>query len=268
MRLALLVLISVSLVVTPVMASEAAPPPAPEVAPEAAPEYPPPELLKKSRVWTGVGATMTATGGAMLVSGLFLGSAIARGELVLPSSQPTLGSGEFQRPGGGTLISVLFGGGVLLGFVGLPLLSAGVYMNKQLRRTIKGAEKVPRIVAAEERYWNAYLGTMFAQAMMVAGGGQMLLGVLTIVAVAATVGTDVYQPYFWAFTISPFATGAGMIAGGVAINKKSKAKMEAVWDEVDPLRQKPEPVSLGPDVRITRHGAGEVRASFGWAFAF
>ena len=67
--------------------------PAPEPEPElAAPArvddlgrpFPDPLLLRRSRTWTGLGAGMTGLGSAMVVTGLFVGSAFARGEIVPP----------------------------------------------------------------------------------------------------------------------------------------------------------------------------------------
>ena len=195
---------------------------------------------------------------------MFLGSGFARGELAPPLIGNLNATQSALLP---TL--TLLGGGVVFGFLGVPTLSAGLYMNKQLRRTIKGAEKVPRTVANEERFWNAYLGKMFAQTLMVAGGGSILLGTLGMVAVGALVATDRYDPLYWLIPAGLFVGGGVMLGGGLALNKQSKERMEDVFDEVDPMRQKQASVfSLGPSVSVTRHGQDELRAAFGWAFAF
>jgi len=276
-RFPLLILLALTLAVGPAFAEE---PPAeepsveePSVEPTVAPgkvdslgrEFPSPYLLQQSRARLGLGLVFTITGGVMVVGGLFLGSSYARGEL----QAPLLGTlSEGQSAAVPTLL--LFGGGVGFGLVGVPMLSAGMFMNKQLLRTIKGAEKVPRTVANEERYWNAYIGKMYAQALMVAGGGEILLGTLGMVAVGALVATDRYDPLYWLIPAGLFVAGGTMLAGGLALNKKSKEQMEAVFDEVDPMRQPQATLySLGPAVSVTRHGPDdEVRASFGWSFAF
>jgi hypothetical protein len=269
-RLPLLILLVLTLSIGPAWADEPMPEPAVEPAPapkrvdDLGREFPLPELLRLSRTRIGFGVGFTVAGSAMLVGGLFLGSGFARGELVAP----VVGN---LSPGQSAAIPTLglFGGGMLFAFVGVPTLSAGIFMNKQLLRTIKGAEKVPRVVANEERYWNAYLGKMFAQTLMVAGGGEILLGTLAVVAVGALISTDRYKPLYWFIPGGLFATGGTMLAGGLALSEKSKEQMNAVFDEVDPMRQKQALLySLGPAVSVTHHGPDEVRASFGWTFAF
>ncbi|MCP4872372.1 MAG: hypothetical protein GY898_27045 [Proteobacteria bacterium] len=271
MRLLLPLILAITLSAGPAWASAELP--APEPAPEPAPtkkvddlgrEYPNPELLKRSRTWSGLGIGFTAAGSGMLVTGLFLGSGYARGEL----TPPTIGNLNTTQS---ALVPTLtlFGAGVVFAFVGIPTVSAGLYMNKQLRRTIKGAEKIPRTVGNEARYWNAYIGKMFAQTLMVGGGGSILLGTLGMVAVGALVATDRYDPLYWLIPAGMFVGGGTMLGSGLALNKKSKERMEAVFDEVDPMRQKQASVySLGPRISVTRHGRDEVRTSFGWTFAF
>ena len=257
--------------------------PAPEPEPElAAPArvddlgrpFPDPLLLRRSRTWTGLGAGMTGLGSAMVVTGLFVGSAFARGEIVPPRLELAGPLGDRLGDNAGAIIPVvvLLGGGLLLDVVGVPLLSAGMFMNKQLRRTIKGAEKVPRTVANEERYWNAYASRMFAQAMMITGGGQAILGVLTLVAIAALIGTENYDPWMWLAVGGEFVAGAAFIVGGLLLARDADQKMEGVRDEVDPMRQQQALLQLVPVpafATVPRDGGpDEVRGSLTWSFAF
>lgn len=226
--------------------------------------FPDPFLLKRSRTWIGAGAVMTVSAAGLLAGGMTLGLAYAREELEVP-------------PQGTFTLLTMFVGGATLGFVGIPLLSAGWYMNQQLRRTIKGAEKVPRVVANEARYWSAYAARMYGQAMMVSGGGSVLLGVLAIVGVGALVGTDVYDPGLWAGVAMPFGAGASLIVGAILLQKAADAQMEAIRQEVDPMRQAsarpgPDPLAFVPVVTGGRgrrtDGRDETRFGLAWSFAF
>jgi hypothetical protein len=226
--------------------------------------FPDPFLLQRSRSWTGAGAVLTVGGVALLAGGMTLGLSYARGELEPP-------------PQGTFSLLTMFVGGASMAFVGLPLLSAGWYMNQQLRRTIKGAEKVPRTVANEPRYWSAYAARMYGQGMMVTGGGSILLGVLAIVGVGALVGTEVYDPGLWAGVVMPFGAGATLIVGALVLQKAADAQMEAVRDRVDPrrqtsLRRGPDPLAFVPVVTGGRgrrpDGLDETRLGLAWAFAF
>jgi hypothetical protein len=163
-------------------------------------------------------------GAALLVTGMTLLTSGARGEIVLPM-------------GASQGLSGMMSGGAGMAFIGIPLLSAGPYTTKQLLRTIKGAEKVPRTVANEQAYWDAYLRRQYAQAITVSGGGSILLGVLTLAAVGALVGTELYKPEYWLSSIGPFAGGAALLASGIAATKDADARMEAVRNAVDPMRQ-------------------------------
>jgi len=204
---------------------------------------------------------LTVAGGALVLSGLTVGSALARGQLLA-----TPGSTE------GTI--TLFAAGAALGLVGVPILSSGTFTTKQLLRTIKGAEKVPRTVANEQRYWDAYLQRQFGQALTIGGGADLLLGVLGLVVVGATVGTDFYKDWYWAVAASPFALGAAMIAGGISLQRSADKKMEAVRDEVDPLRQKSGAGGAGsfrpglPSLSMAWSSDGSPRVVAGWGFSF
>ena len=226
--------------------------------------FPDPFLLKRARSWIGVGAGMTVGAAGLLGGGMTLGLAYAREELEVP-------------PQGTFTVLTLFIGGASLGFVGIPLLSAGWYMNQQLRRTIKGAEKIPRTVCNEPAYWSAYAARMYAQGMLVTGGGAMLLGVLSIVGVGALVGTDVYDPGLWAGVVIPFGAGATLIAGAIVLQKQADARMKAVRAEVDPRyeasrRRQLDPLAFVPVVSggtLRRpDGQDETRVGLSWAFAF
>jgi hypothetical protein len=161
----------------------------------------------------------------MLVGGLFLGSALARGEV-------EAGPAGYAGMGG------LMGGGLLLLSGGLPTLSVGVYTSKQLDRTIKGAPKVPRTVANERRFWNAVMGEHMGRTIAINGGGTLLLGVVVLAAVSATVDTEFYDARYWAGVGGTFGIGAGFVALGVLIEQNARKKQEAIREEVDPYRQK------------------------------
>ena len=282
-------LLSFALLLAPILAHAAdagdaddAAEPALDVEPPAAPArldslgrpFPDPLLLRRSRTWTGVGVTMTGFGTAMVISGLFIGSAFARGEIVAPRLELTDPIGQRLGDNAGAIIPivVLLGGGLVLDVVGIPMLSAGMFMNKQLRRTIKGAEKVPRTVANEEAYWNAYATRMYAQAMMISGGGAVIMGVLGLVATGALIGTERYDPLLWLAVGIPFAAGAVFIAGGIYLARHADSKMEAVRDAVDPLRQGRALLMLVPTPSVTRisraDGRDETRTTLNWSFAF
>lgn len=226
--------------------------------------FPDPFLLQRSRTWIGAGTAMTLGAAGLIGGGMTLGLAYAREELEVPQQ------GTFT-------VLTLFVGGASLGFVGIPLLSAGWYMNQQLRRTIKGAEKIPRTVCNEPAYWSAYAARMYGQAMMVAGGGSVLLGVLAIVGVGALVGSDVYDPGLWSGVVIPFGAGATMIVGAILLQKSADAQMKSVRKAVDPRyqaagRRRPSPLAFVPVVTGGRgrrpDGLQETRVGLSWAFAF
>ena len=276
--IALLCLLTLLLSLAPREVRAGAPAPEPEATPELTDDelrargqmddfgrvFPDPFLLRRSQAWIGVGAGLTVGAVGLLAGGMTLGLAYARGELEAP-------------PQGTFSVLAMFVGGASLGFVGVPLLSAGWYMNQQLRRTIKGAEKIPRSVANEARYWSAYAARMYGQAMMVTGGGSVLLGVLAIVGVGALVGSDVYDPGLWSGVVMPFGAGASLIVGAILLQKAADAEMEAVRDRADPRRQAstsrgPDPLAFIPVVTGGRgqrpDGLDETRMGLSWAFAF
>ena len=71
----------------------------------------------------------------------------------------------------GAVLGVTFGLGAGLLGLGIPIASTGTFTTKQMNRTIKGAEKVPRTVANETRYWDYYGQRQAGQALTVSGGG-------------------------------------------------------------------------------------------------
>jgi len=229
--------------------------------------FPDPLILRRARGWTGAGVVLSGAGAGLVLTGLTLGSALARGEIA-------------PVPGAGGIVGGIFGFGLGLAVAGVPLLAAGPFTVRQLQRTIRGAEKVPRTVANESRYWRAYLTRQYALAFQVAGGGAVLLGVLSSVAVGVLVGTERYDPAYWGIVAGGFGGGAVLIIGGLALSKRAVAAMEAVRDEVDPLRQDaPESSSLrvlpqvGPPlpsfgVRRDESGQDEVFGSLRWTLLF
>lgn len=198
--------------------------------------YPDPRLLNIARGRTIGGITMSALGGGLMVAGMFVGSGVARGEIAV--TDPT-------RTGVG--IGVLLGGGALLLGSGIPIASTGTFTTKQLNRTIKGAPKVPRTVANEERYWDAYLQRQVGQSMAVTGGGTILLGVVSIAAVVATIETEYYKPVeMWLGVAGTFTGGAAVLVAGILLQKDADKKMLAIKKEVDPYYQE---AALPPRLR-------------------
>ena len=148
-----------------------------------------------------------------------------------------------------------------------------VFTTGQMKRTIKGAEKVPRTVANEPTYWNAYMQRQFGQSSTIVGGGDILLATVVLALVGATVGTDRYRPVYWTAPIGLYVTGALFVALGVHLQKDADRKMEAIKAQKDPLRwgfsQRPRvrvappSFSFGPGV----DGRG-FDARLGWSFRF
>ena len=222
--------------------------------------FPDPRLVHRAGGWTVGGITMSAVGGGLMVGGMFLGSAVARGEVEVKDPTRT-----------GVAIGALFGGGALLLGSGIPLASAGTFTSKQLDRSIKGAPKVPRTVANERRYWDAYLQRQFGQSMAVTGGGTILMGVVTIAGVVATIGTEYYKPTeMWLGVAGTFAGGAGIMIAGILLQKDADKAMDAVRKEVDPYhREAALPPRLRP-VRIDKRALIPLPTPTGiaWAFRF
>jgi len=235
--------------------------------------FPDPALLRMARGWTIGGAVLTVSGGSMMLAGMLLGSAAARGQLVVPDDAQY---GFFG----------LLAGGPLLLCAGLPLMASGTFTTGQLLRTIKGAPKVPRTVANERVYWQGYQLGLYGQAVVVAGGASVLMGVLGLVAAVFSVNSEYYLPAVWAIPIGSFASSAGMIVLGLLMQKASKAKMERIRDAVDPFRQGPAgsktgsaPATFSPgalalvpmpsfSVAADARGRTATRASLSWSFPF
>ncbi|GEM_PF-1765508 len=240
--------------------------------------FPDPALVGEAKARTVAGIAATGVGAGLMVGGLFFGSSVARGEI--PGNNLT-----YAGLGG------MLGGGIGLLSAGVPTLSVGVYTAKQLDRTIKGAEKVPRTVANERRFWDAVMGEHIGRTIAIGGGGTLLMGVVSIAGVSATIDTEYYKPWYWAAVAGTLGGGAGMVGLGVLIERNSRAKQEAIRDEVDPYRKKRlegapsesdaapastssvEPI-LGVPVPTlvplppTETTPGGVSLGLGWSFAF
>jgi hypothetical protein len=186
--------------------------------------FPDPELLRRSEGLMALGITLSASGGALMVAGITLGTSIARGEVLVGGRSRWLPVG-------------LMAGGSMLGLAGVPLASSGAQMRAQLLRKVKGVEKLPRTVANERRYWDASLKAQYGRTITISGGASILMGTLALAAVVGLVGTPQYDPRFWAAPAVAFAMGGGFIPAGMVMRKRALAAMEAVRDEVDPLRQ-------------------------------
>ena len=206
--------------------------------------FPDPDILLRARRWTASGATLTVAGASMMMAGMLLASAALRGQIDVPDS------GKYAFTG-------MIMGGPLLVFAGLPLLSSGNFVRGQLTRKIKGVPKVPRTVANEWNYWRAYRLGLYGQATVVAGGGAVMIGVLGMVAGAFSVGSELYRPAIWSIPASAFSLGAGMIVGGLFMQKASRAKMNTIRDAVDPYRQ----VSELPEAADASEAQGRVDSS-------
>ena len=159
------------------------------------------------------------------------------------------------------------------------MLSAGLQMNKQLRRKTKGTEKLPRSVANESRYWNAYLRAHYGRAITISGGASLLMGTLVVVAVAGLVGTEQYDPRFWLGAVGTFVAAGVQIPGGLVMRKRALRDMEDVRDEVDPLRQSggkfsrrvvPQPSLPAPLVVLGPDGRGDQALHYGlsWSLSY
>jgi hypothetical protein len=181
--------------------------------------FPDPRLVRRANAWIAGGAAMAGVGAAGLVAGLFTGSAMARGEIEDPVE---------ARVGAVALLA----GGVFLAFSGVPLISAGRHTRGQLLRTIRGVEKVPRTVANEQRYWDTYLAHERAQALALGGGGMVMLGIVNVVAVAALVGTEVYDARYWWSAAGTLSAGGVMLAVGLLEEHKTKAHLASIRKEV------------------------------------
>ncbi len=222
--------------------------------------FPDPMLVRRAQGWTGGGIALSATGGGLMVAGLFVGSALARGEIEVQ---------EGRLPGVG--IGFLLGGGALMLGTGIPLASAGGFTSKQLARTIKGAPKVPRTVANDGRYWNAYLERQMGQSLSVIGGGTLLMGVVVIAGVVATIETEYYKPVgMWIGVAGTFTGGAAVLALGVLLQRDADKRMSAVKKEVDPYHQD---AALPPRLQPLRIDPREMiplptGTGIAWAFRF
>jgi len=233
--------------------------------------FPDPGLLRLARRWTISGAVLTVAGSSLFLAGMLLSSAAARGQLVVPT-EAFYGFGA------------LLGGGPSLVLVGLPLLSSGTFTRGQLLRTIKGVAKVPRTVANERSYWEAYQLGLYGQAVAIGGGASLLMGVLGLVAAGLAVNSEYYDARLWAVPAIALPVGGAMIVAGLLMGKASKAKMERIQNAVDPFRQKPEtsrsstssvpPRALAlvpmPSLTPAPDGRGGVvpRASLNWSLRF
>ena len=253
----------------PVMAVADEAPPTEAPAAEASPTprtddlgrpFPDPILVRRAKGWSVGGIALSAVGGGLMVSGLFVGSAWARGEIEVEDTT-SMGVG----------VGFLFGGGALMLGTGIPLASAGGFTTKQLDRTIKGAPKVPRTVANDGRYWNAYLQRQMGQSLAVIGGGTLLMGVVVIAGVVATVGTEYHKPIEMGFGIAgTFTGGALVLLVGVLLQQDADKKMSAVKKEVDPYYQE---AALPPRLRPIRIDPRELvplptGTGIAWAFRF
>ena len=186
--------------------------------------FPDPKLFRRSQGMMALGISLTIGAGALTVVGLNMGTAIARGELLVGPQ--------------GRLVPVgMMAGGSLLGFIGVPLASSGAQMRAQLLRKARGVEKLPRTVANERRYWNASLRAQYGRSLTIAGGASILMGTLVTVAVAGLMGTDQFDARMWAAPVVAFASAGGLIPAGITMRKRALADIESVRDEVDPLRQ-------------------------------
>ncbi|MCO4770579.1 MAG: hypothetical protein KDA24_11165, partial [Deltaproteobacteria bacterium] len=238
---------------------EETPPPAPPRVDSLGRPFPSPEVLERAKAQTIGGIVMAGVGGAALGTGLFLGSSVARGETEIGTPAET-----------GVVLGVAFGSGVLLLAAGIPTASTGTFTTKQMNRTIKGAEKVPRTVANEMKYWDFYAQRQVGQAMTVGGGGAVLMGVVATGAAVAIVGTEFYKPEIWAAVGGTFGGGAGLIVAGILLQRDADQRMDALAKEVDPYYRE---ASLPPRLRPFRIDSRDLiplptGMGISWAFRF
>ncbi len=233
--------------------------------------FPNPDFLKKAQGWTAGGVVLTAVGGGLMLTGLTLGSSVARGELQLPGT--SIGLDLADNPDNAGLIdgAIFIGStllsGMILALVGVPMLSAGTFTTKQLLRTIKGAEKVPRTVANEWVFWQGVIRQQYGQAFSIAGGAGVAFGILAIVAVAVTLDTEAYDPLLWIAVAPGFGLAAGFLPTGLLLIRDGKRMQKDTWDAVDPRRQSMfQPGIPMPMLSMTQAGT-ERAAVFGWAWS-
>lgn len=198
--------------------------------------FPDPLLVKRAQAQTVGGITMAGMGGAAFVVGMFVGSSVARGDIEIGTANET-----------GALLGVTFGVGAVLIGVGIPMASTGTFTTKQLNRTIKGSEKVPRTVANEALYWDYYGQRQAGQALTVSGGGAVLMGVVATAGAVAIVGSEFYKPEIWAGVAGAYGGGAAMIVVGALLQKDADERMEALKKEVDPYYR--QQASMPPRLR-------------------
>ena len=274
------VLAAFSLLMAPAVARAQASPAAAVAPPTASVDtmgrpFPDPTILNNARLQAGIGAGLTAASAGFLFTGMMVGSAAARGELILPRMPgPRLIQSDRiddSSIDGFAFIGIFAGIGIVMAFVGIPLLSVGMFTTKQMLRTIKGAEKVPRTVANEARYWRGLQTQHFGQAIGIAGGALVAVGVVAIVGQGATVGTQLYDPVGWAIGPSILVGGVAILVLGIKMTQKGRATQKAVWHEVDPRRQ---PISAVPGLPMpivaTRPGprGPETWGGVSWSLLF
>lgn len=233
--------------------------------------FPNPDILKNARTQFGVGVGLTVGGAVLLFTGMMVGSAAARGELTLPPSPfPSLIQSDRLEDGFGdgfTFIGITAGVGLGLILAGVPIMSVGNFTTRQMLRTIRGAEKVPRTVANEDRYWKALMTQHMGQALGIVGGAVIAFGIIALVAQGATLDTRFYAPWRWVLGPAILAGGVGVLVLGIELTKKGRSTQDAVWDEVDPRRQKAA-VYPGIPVPIVSYRDGNRWAGVGWSLAW
>jgi hypothetical protein len=237
--------------------------------------FPDPEILQRARLQSGFGVGLSVAGVGLLFTGMMVGSAAARGELTLPPSPfPSLiQSDRIDQSSidGFIFIGATAGIGVLLAFIGVPMMSVGMFTTKQMLRTIKGAEKVPRTVANERVYWRGLQTQHSGQAIGIAGGAFVAFGIIALVGQGATVGTQIYTPAVWAVGPAILGTGVGVLILGIKMTQKGRATQKQTWDAVDPRRQKVSAIPGIPMPILARRPGPTGRqtwAGVGWSFYF
>ena len=222
--------------------------------------FPNPVVMQRARAQTVGGIVMAGVGGAAMMTGLFVGSAVAREEIKIGTAQET-----------GAVLGATFGVGAGLLGLGIPIVSTGTFTTKQMNRTIKGAEKVPRTVANETRYWDYYGQRQAGQALTVSGGGAVLMGVVATAGAVALIGSEFERPEIWAAVGGTYGGGAAAIVLGILLQKDADKRMDALAREVDPYYK--EQASLPPRLQPLKIDARELipvptGPGVSWSFRF
>lgn len=163
---------------SPSMAAASPPevaPPLPDPPPQPPRAFPDPALMKQMKDRRAGGAVLTLSGLASLAVAINL------------SAYNVRNPGTLDEAAWPVVNGVLLGYGLAGLSVGIPLWTVGAEMRIQLLRLNVGDELVRREVAGDPAYWRARTQAAFGTSIAVAGGGQVVFGVLGMVLLASAI---------------------------------------------------------------------------------